>query len=158
MKQGITTWKHRVILTLMMLVVGVAGVMVSPGTAGASGCRHTSVGEYDGKNTYQSPTYWSNSWSIAYWTTEVLRSPDWATSCRDVNIKDVHVGGDLTGTLCVQFRVVNLTRGYTHDWVRVCPGSSWKVVYSGIYTDRYYIDAMSEGNYQSARPYYSIMD
>lgn len=154
MIQTINNWKKRFIIVAMVLVTGVTGTLIAPPTASAAGCRKTDVGMNNGYFTNQY-AYFAGE-SVYLWYTDWIKSPSWATSCRDVNIGNVYVPGD-PGYQCADFRARRYWDNKVSDWVRICNGSSWRVIFSGIYGSTYRVEVRPEPN-ANYRPYYTIMD
>lgn len=155
MLQTINNWKTRVLIIAVMLLTVATGTLMVPPTASAAGCRKTDVGMNNG--------YFTNQWaefkydgSVGRWYTDWIKSPSWATSCRDVNIANVYVPGD-AGYQCVDFWAVRKWDNKASDPVTICRGSSWRVVFSGIYGNTYRVEARPQAN-PNYRPYYTIMD
>ncbi len=151
----INNWKKRVLIIAVVMLTAVTGTLIVPSTANASGCRKTDVGMNNGYFTNQYA--WIPNGSVDIWYTDWIKSPSWATSCKDVNITNVYVPGDTVGDQCVDFRARRQWDNKVSNWVEVCRGEGWNVVFSGIYGNTYRVEARPQANW-NYRPYYTIMD
>ena len=159
MKLHIKTWKTGMFAVAVLLAT-ITSVFAMPGAASAAGCRTTDVGMNNGyPNTTNQWASFNSSGSVSHWYTDPIKSPSWATSCKDVNINYVNVPGDTWSDRreCVYFRAVDHYNGRTSGWKLICPGEGWRVILSNVYGHTYHVEAVpyASSNY---RPYYTIMD
>ena|SRR5688572_14856223 len=153
MKQRLKSWKKHALLGITALLVAVMGTLSTTGVAHAAGCRVVNVG------LSGLPQRILADWTTSYqtvWATDWTSSPSWATSCKDVNIGYPEVPGN-PYPQCIDVRVRKTSIYEVSSWQRLCRGDGYRVVWTGIYSSTYRVEAAPVGNVFS-RPYYSIKD